>query len=298
MAPSFHHITAYSGDPAVTTRFWTEVMGLSLVKQTVNFDNPSFYHLYFADASGTPGTILTFFPVLQAAKGRAGAGEIQLTTLSIEPAQRRMWADKLTANGLNVREEIDSFGRQRLLSADLYGFQFALSAERRKGDRNGTAIAEIMMGSRKPEATIRSLGALGFRVKTEAKGSWLLGADGSNASIHLLSMTGTPSGAIGTGSVHHIAFRAADDAEQTKMADALRQLGQKVTEQRDRMYFRSVYTREPGGVLLEIATDKPGFAVDEPANALGKTLCLPPWLERRRNEIAAELPPLPIETKS
>jgi glyoxalase family protein len=304
-----HHVTAISGAVARNLDFHTRVLGLRLVKKTVNFDDPGTYHLYYGDEGGTPGTILTFFPWAHAAQGRIGAGETQETAFRVPLGSIGYWThrfvEKSVMHGTDKR-----FGETVVNFEDPDGMRFALvgvaGAENEPGYSNGDIPSEhairgfhgvtLLVAKADPTATV--LGVLGFK-ETAREGSLRRYAASASLGgfVDLREAGDFLRGRLGRGSVHHVAFRAKDDAEQAAMAEALvREHGQNVTEQKDRNYFRSVYFREPGGVLFEIATDQPGFAVDEPAASLGQTLKLPAFLEPRRAEIEAKLPPLEVET--
>jgi glyoxalase family protein len=304
-----HHVTAISGAAERNLDFYTRMLGLSLVKKTVNFDDPGTYHLYYGDEQGQPGTILTFFPWAHAAQGRLGSGETQETAFRVPTTSIGYWTHRLIEKGVTHGAPEKRFGETVLPFRDNDGMAFALvgvpGVESEPGYRSGDIPAEhairgfhgvtLLVGKANPTAAV--LGVLGFR-ETAREGALrryqadaLLGGH-----VDLREAGDFPRGRLGRGSVHHVAFRAADDAAQAAMAQKLAaEHGMQVTEQKDRNYFRSVYFREPGGVLFEIATDDPGFAVDEPAATLGQALKLPRFLEPRRAELEAKLPPLGAE---
>ncbi|GJE75222.1 ring-cleaving dioxygenase [Methylorubrum suomiense] len=300
-----HHVTAFSGPTARTVDFYTRVLGLRLVKKTVNFDDPGTYHLYFGDEAGTPGTILTFFPIEHAAPGRVGVGQVSETAFRVPKASIGAWAHRFVAMAVAHEAPVQSFGETVLHFRDSDGMPLALvgvegaeseAAWAASGIAPDQAIrgfhgVTLLLRAAGPTAAILT-GVLGYETvgsegtQTRLKGSATLGGF-----VTLRSVGDFLPGRQGAGSVHHVAFRAADDAAQEAMAEALRRdHGLSVTEQRDRQYFRSIYFREPGGVLFEIATDAPGFAIDEPSDALGTTLKLPPFLEPHRGRIEAVLP--------
>ncbi|MCJ2013868.1 VOC family protein [Methylobacterium sp. J-076] len=302
-----HHVTAFSGPAGRNLDFYTRVLGLRLVKKTVNFDDPGTYHLYYGDAAGRPGSILTFFPIAHAGPGRAGIGETQETALRVPRASIGWWAHRLVESGVRHEAPVHVFGEPTLRFRDPDGTMLALVGVAEGGAAPAWAGGGVPAGH-----AIRGLhGVTLLLAEGEATAAILTGVfgfreDGREGTATRYSGGATPGGHVtlravgpflpgrqGAGSVHHIAFRAADDAAQAAMAEALRDRhGLAVTEQRDRQYFRSVYFRESGGVLFEIATDAPGFAVDEPEAALGEALMLPPGLERHRAEIEAALPAL------
>jgi len=302
-----HHVTAIAGRPDRNLDFYTRVLGLRLVKRTVNFDDPQTYHLYYGDESGRPGTILTFFPWEHAAPGRAGVSLAQTTSFAVPAGSIGYWTHRLVETGVRHEAPERRFGETVLPLADPDGMSLALvGVEGIDGEpawSAGGIAAEhavrgfhgvtLMLDEAAPTGAVLT-GVLGF---AEA------GRDGP----HLRYRAGNPLGGVvdireakgflpgrmGRGSVHHVAFRAVDDAQQAAMARKLTAShGIEPTGQKDRKYFRSVYFYEPGGILFEIATDAPGFTVDEPLASLGTALKLPPFLEPRRRDLEAVLPPL------
>ena len=299
-----HHVTAIAGDARRNLDFYARTLGLRLVKRTVNFDDPGTYHLYYGDAAGTPGTILTFFPWAGAAAGRAGAGELAETMFRIPRASIGYWTARLIAQGA---ERSERFGEPVLTFRDPDGMRLALV-----GVPGVEAEAAWDNGEVPPEHAVRGfhgvsltlgdaartgavLSVFGFAEAGQDGGTSRFRVDGTalGGIVDLRTVGGFLPARMGRGSVHHLAFRAADDAAQAAMVQKLAtEHGLHTTEQKDRDYFRSVYFREPGGVLFEIATDVPGFAVDEDAAALGAALKLPRFLQLRRAEIEAVLPAL------
>jgi len=302
-----HHVTAISGPASRNLDFYTRILGLRLVKKTVNFDDPGTYHLYYGDEAGHPGTILTFFPWEHAAPGRSGAGLTQETSFRVPAASIGYWAHRFVEKGVAHETVTKRLGQPVLAFTDPDGMGLALvgveGAESEAGWGGGDVPAEhairgfqgvtLMAGDAKATAAILT-GALGFAEAGRDDGLIRYHAtSGIGGFVDLRDAKGLLPGRMGRGSVHHVAFRAADDAEQAEMARKLsEELGQHVTEQKDRKYFRSVYFREPSGVIFEIATDQPGFAVDEPAASLGEVLQLPDFLEAHRREIEDALPVL------
>jgi glyoxalase family protein len=289
-----HHVTAIAADPARCRDFYTRVLGLRLVKVTVNFDAPTTYHLYFADAAARPGTILTFFPFTDAARGRSGAGTARAVALAVARDALPDWAGRLAAAGVEVAGPWRRFGIDVLGCRDPDGLDLELAAVLPPG-ASTPELAGVTLALADPEPTARLLEELlGFAVLGEEAGRLrlTLPGDAPGRVIDLVAAAGSPE--LGAGSVHHIAFRARDTAEQQAWRELLLARGLGVSEVRDRRYFQSIYAREPGGVLLEIATDPPGFAVDEAPSELGSALMLPPWLEPRRAEIERRLPPLAL----
>jgi glyoxalase family protein len=306
---AIHHITAIAASAAENLAFYEDLLGLRLVKQTVNFDDPYTYHLYFGDGSGAPGTILTFFPWEGAAPGRPGSGMIGAIALAVPRSALPYWEERLTAHGVRVQPD-EVFGEPRLKFQDPHGLTLNLTGAAAaptvvpwaespvppgKGIR-GLHAATMRLAD--AEATDRLLcRALGME-RVQATGPRIRYRMRANRSAgHFLDVQHDPQmlpGRQGAGSVHHIAFRARSDAEQAAWRRRLVAEGFAVTAIIDRKYFKSIYFREPGGVLFEIATDPPGFAVDEAPDALGASLQLPPQYEPERARIVAALPLLRI----
>ena len=303
-----HHVTAIASAPGRNLDFYQGVLGLRLVKKTVNFDDPGTYHLYYGDEAGRPGTILTFFPWTHVAPGRLGVGEAEETAFRVPEGAIGYWTHRLVEKGVAHEAPIRRFGETTLRFRDHDGTRLALTAV------PGAEVEPAWHGGEVPEEhAIRGFHGITLLLDdpaaTDAILTDVLGFAESareGASIRFRAGDTLLGGVVdlhaagdflparmGAGSVHHVAFRAADDAAQAAMAEKLTaEHGIRATEQRDRNYFRSVYFREPGGVLFEIATDQPGFAIDEPADALGRDLKLPPFLETRRPMIEAVLPEL------
>jgi len=303
-----HHVTAIAGNPMRNLDFYTRTLGLRLVKRTVNFDDPGTYHFYYGDETGRPGTVLTFFPWEHAVKGRVGAGETQQTAFRVPARSLGYWTHRLIEKGV-VHEALEKrFGETVLAFSDPDGTSLALvgvpGAENEPGWSSGEIPTEHAIRGFHGVTLLLDDGAKTGAILTDVLGLAKAGREGAvtryragssapGAVIDIHETKGLGRGRQGRGSVHHIAFRAADDAEQAAMARKLvAQHGMRPTDQRDRNYFRSIYFREPGGVLFEIATDIPGFAVDEPLASLGTTLKLPPFLEPHRGEIEKALPAL------
>jgi len=300
-----HHVTAISGDAQETVDFYTAVLGLRLVKRTVNFDDPSTYHLYFGDETGAPGTILTFFPFRGASRGRVGKGQASATAFAVPPDSVEYWVERLTDLGVDADEPVERFGETVLALRDGDGQPVELVAtdspvEPWTGGPVPPAHAVrgfhgATLSSARPATTGSVLAELGFeRVGRESDRTRYRAAGDRAAVVDVLDDEDATPGRQGAGTVHHVAFRAPDDDAQFAARDRLLEAGLRVTGQKDRQYFRSVYFREPGGVLFEVATDGPGFAIDEDADALGTALTLPPWLEEDREFLEARLPDLAV----
>jgi glyoxalase family protein len=306
--PGIHHVTAISGKAERNVAFYTHVLGLRLVKRTVNFDDPGTYHLYYGDEAGRPGTILTFFPWEHAAAGRAGVGSAHATSFRVPLSSIGYWTQYFVAQGV-IHETLEKrFGDSVMSFTDPDGASLALvgvsGAENEPTWSNGDIPVEhAIRGFHGVTLMVEDAARTGA-VLTDVLGFAPSGRDGSlvrfrasdstvGGVIDIREAKGFLAGKMGRGSVHHVAFRAVDDATQAAMAAKVTEHhGLHPTEQIDRQYFRSVYFREPGGVLFEIATDEPGFAIDESVAALGQALKLPSFLEPKRREIEAALPPL------
>ncbi|MGA2891868.1 MAG: ring-cleaving dioxygenase [Xanthobacteraceae bacterium] len=302
-----HHVTAISGKAAHNLEFYRGVVGLRFVKKTVNFDDPSTYHLYYGDRVGHPGTILTFFPWEHAAAGRGGTGFTQQTSFRIPASAIGYWTHRFVEKGVAHEAPEKRFGEPVLSFTDPAGMSLALvgvaGAETEPAWDSGDVPLEHAIRGFHGVTLLLDDGARTAAVLRDVLGFSEFDRDGSlsrfrtteaiGGHVDIREAKGFLRGRLGRGSVHHIAFRAADDSSQTEMARKLvADHGLRPTPQVDREYFRSVYFREPGGILFEIATDAPGFTVDEAIDSLGRDLKLPPFLEARRKEIEAVLPQL------
>ena len=314
MHNGIHHVTAIAGPAQRNLDFYTGTLGLRLVKKTVNFDDPSTYHLYYGDEAGSPGTILTFFPWEHAAPGRIGIGETQETVFRIPQSAVGFWMHRFIERGVPHEAPVKRFGESVLSFKDPDGTRLALLAvpeiEAESGWRASDIPAEaairglhgvsLLVGEAAPTGSILT-GVLGFReigregstIRFRSEGGALGGV------VDVREAGGFLAGRPGAGTVHHVAFRAANDEAQAEMVAKLeKDHGIIATDQKNRDYFRAVYFREPGGLLFEIATDEPGFTVDEPAASLGEALKLPRFLEPRRADIEALLPAIGVKTSS
>jgi glyoxalase family protein len=302
-----HHVTAIAGNPLRNFDFYTRTLGLRFVKKTVNFDDPGTYHFYYGDETGAPGTILTFFPWEHAAAGRGGVGQTQQTAFRVPASSLGYWTHRFVEKGVAHQPIEHRFGESVLAFTDPDGMSLALigiaGAESATAWSNGDIPREhAIRGFHGVTLLLEDAGqtaailtdVLGFeQVSREGSVTRFRASEGLGNLVDIYEAKGFLRGNLGRGSVHHIAFRAADDAVQTEMARRLiANHAMHPTEQKDRNYFRSIYFREPGGVLFEIATDIPGFAVDEPVASLGQTLKLPKFLEPHRKEIEGVLPAL------
>jgi glyoxalase family protein len=302
-----HHVTAIAGKANGNLDFYTRVLDLRLVKKTVNFDDPGTYHFYYGDEGGSPGTILTFFPWERAAAGRGGVGLTQTTAFRIPARSIAFWTHRLVEMGVKHEAPIKLFGETVLAFSDPDGMRLALvgvaGADSEAAWSSGHVPAEhAIRGFHSVTLLLEEAGPTGA-ILTDVLGFKDAGRDGTHVRfkadgiaggiIDIHEAKGFLPGAMGRGSVHHVAFRASGDAEQTEMAHKLVENHSLYpTEQKDRNYFRSIYFREPGGILFEIATDQPGFTVDEPLATLGTALKLPAFLEPRRKDLETILPKL------
>ncbi len=295
LLPGLHHVTAITGHAQKNHDFYTDTLGLSLVKLTVNFDDPSSYHLYYGDRIGSPGTIMTFFASENSHPGRIGAGQATVTTFAIPKGSLVYWKDRLEKSGFPVKQW-EVWGKARLEFPDPDGLRLAM-VEEGEGETDIRGFAGVSLAQHNPAASHALLTeTMGFHLDEEtperrlyrSATSWLELVNDQEAT-----------GQMGSGTVHHIAWRTPDDAHQALWLETLQNQGYRVSPVMDRNYFHSIYFREPGGVLFEIATDPPGFTVDQPLEELGKKLVLPPWLEASRERIQRFLPKLnlPVATK-
>jgi glyoxalase family protein len=302
-----HHITAIAGDPQHNIDFYTDLLGLRLVKVTVNFDDPGSYHFYYGDGQGTPGTILTFFAWPGARQGRQGNGQVTVTSFATPPASLAFWRERLSARGVISDGPLERFGQQVLSFTDQDGLRLELI------ETGAANPARAWTGSSVPaefairgfhSATLSETGyqrtatlltdQMGFRLVGQEQNRFRYEVDtgGDSKTVDVICAPDGPEGRIAAGTVHHIAWRTADDAQQREWLAEIGRLGYNVSPIMDRVYFHSIYFREPGGILFEIATDSPGFMVDESADKLGSTLALPPWLAPQRSRIEAALQPI------
>lgn len=313
-----HHVTAISGEPQRLVEFYVGMLGVRLVKRTVNFDDPGTYHFYFGNDTGAPGTLLTCFPWPGARRGRVGAGQVTETAFAVPPGTLDWWTAHLTACGVAVPPVLNRFDAPALTFEDPDGLRLALVEHATAAGTSGavaapdaadprvaiTGLHGTTLSVRVPEDTGALLAAMGFRVLATDGARSRYVADGSahsgstsGACVDLVRDADGPEGRGGAGTVHHIAWRTTDAGSQQAWQSALRHAGAAVSPVMDRCYFESIYFREPNGVLFEIATDGPGFATDEPQTALGEELMLPSWLESDRAAIAAALPPLRVPAR-
>jgi glyoxalase family protein len=306
-----HHVTAIADEPQRNVDFYTRVLGLRLVKRTVNFDAPDTYHLYYGDTAGRPSTILTFFPWRGVPAGRNGTGLTTATAFSVPPESLGWWQRRLAQLQVDAEHPVDRGGEEVLTLRDPDGLVIDLVAstgDTRSGwDGAGRVPAEhavrglhsVTMSEAALEPTQRMLAdLLNMRPGEDDGGRTRFSMSETEGAVVDVIAERADRGLQAGGTVHHIAFRARDGATQKRWREELVEAGVSVTEIIDRQYFTSIYFHEPGGVLLEIATDQPGFTVDEPLLELGRELKLPPWLEPSREQIVAALPRLRLPDHS
>jgi len=308
-----HHVTAIGGEPQRNIDFYIHGLGLRLVKKTVNFDDPSTYHLYYGDDAGTPGSLMTFFPWRGVPRGRIGSGQSTSTAFSVPAGSLGWW--KQHFHGLGVESDITtvSSSEERLALRDPDGLQLELVASAITDPRNPWDSASVpaeyavrgqhssVLTVADPAGTLKVLtDELGLSVISESDGRYRLAAGPENPGniVDVIADPSGPTGLTAGGTVHHIAFRTPNAEAQEDYRRQLQSHGYQVTEILDRQYFTSIYFREPGGVLFEIATDTPGFDVDEPLLELGRSLKLPPWLEPSRDEIEHSVIPVTLPAEN
>ncbi|TVR74063.1 MAG: ring-cleaving dioxygenase [Sphaerobacteraceae bacterium] len=309
-----HHLTAITANAPENVRFYTETLGMRMVKKTVNQDDVTAYHLFYADKLGTAGTDVTFFDWPYAAKARHGHGLISSTALRIDSdASLAYWTGRLGEHGIEFTGPFDRFGSQAIAFMDTEGQPLELVVDHGKDggepwEQSPVPAEHQIKGLHSVRLTVEEKDPLGMVLTqilgmTEA-GSYEYGPEkidtlvysmidgGAGNEVHIEVRPELERGRPGRGGVHHVAFRVEDDSEHPDWTQQTRQFGLRSTDVIDRFYFRSIYFQVPGGILFEIATDQPGFAADEPLEALGEKLALPPFLEPNRAEIESNLKPL------
>ena len=304
-----HHVTAVARDPQRNIDFYRNVLGQRLVKRTVNFDSPDTYHFYFGDDAGSPGSILTFFAWPTMRRGVHGNGETNAVAYNVPAGSFGFWHEHLKQNGVTTRPVEKRFGEDVLPFDDPDGMRVELVES-----ASAAPVRFWEAGPIPPACALKGFHSITLwldeveptaELLTRQMGYATAGREGnrsrfvgdSNLSGHIVDIVHRPGkvpASFGSGSIHHIAFRVPTDEKQLQYQNSIREAGFRVTEVMDRNYFHSIYFRELGGVLFEIATDTPGFAIDEPAQALGETLKLPEWYEPSRTAIEQSLPPVTL----
>jgi glyoxalase family protein len=309
-----HHVTAIASNPQRNVDFYAGVLGLRLIKKTVNFDAPDVYHLYYGDETGSPGTIMTFFPFGEIQRGRRGTGQLTFTTFAIPTGSMDFWLKRLAKLDISFTGPFTRFDEEVLQFEDFDGLGVELvetpDSLRILGFTawtSGTIPAEyairgfhtVSLHEIAGDRTIRLLtdqmqhkliAQEGDRMRFEA------GAGGSGNFVDVIAAPAEKRGLNGAGTVHHVAFSSETDATQLEIRETLMDAGFDVTPVLDRNYFHSIYYREPGGILFEIATNPPGFGVDEDVKSLGSALKLPSWYEPKRDLIEQRLHPIEVKT--
>ncbi|MFG1639085.1 ring-cleaving dioxygenase [Amycolatopsis sp. NPDC049252] len=308
-----HHVTAIGGDPQRNADFYLRTLGLRLVKTTVNFDDPGTYHLYYGDSSGKPGSLMTFFPWPDAPSGRHGTGQATTTSFSVPESSIGWWKQHLDTQKIETGQVRNADDEDTLTFRDPDGLQLALVAHPQGDPRDPwdtelvpaehavRGLHSVTLSVNQEDATAGMLTdglGLSFATQESNRLRFAAGDGGPGALVDVLVTPDAPRGLVAAGTVHHVAWRAPDEETQKTWRAELVDKGVNVTSILDRQYFRSIYFREPGGTLLEVATDEPGFAIDEPLLELGRALKLPPWLEPRREEIQHMLPKLNLPAEN
>lgn len=303
-----HHVTAIAGSPQRNVDFYTRALGLRLVKQTVNFDAPHVWHLYYGDEQGSPSSILTFFPWPGVSKGRDGAGMTSATSLSVPLESLGFWTDHLRSLGIESELIKGIDGKELLELRDYDGMRLQLIGTQGDGRSGWDGVGNIpaehaVKGLHSVELSetvldptaymLQDLLGMSFNGESSGRANFAMADGSSGAQVEVIGGV-RDRGFQAGGTVHHVAFSAPNLATMELWQQELRERGVSVTEIMDRQYFKSIYFREPGGVLFEIATDEPGFATDEPLLELGKKLKLPPWLEPTREQIENSLPEIQV----
>jgi glyoxalase family protein len=304
---ALHHITCIAGDAQENVDFYSGVLGMRLVKKSVNQDSPGTYHLFYADAAGHPGTDLTFFPWPEMARAREGVGLAMELSLAVPIGSLTFWGERLNRHSIRTLALETRRGNRALPFADPHGLPVVLhetgdSREFAAWEESPVAVEHQVRGLHSVRLWERDLQAtsaflttvLGFR-EIGVDGEWSgfeLGDGGSGRYLEIREIPGAQRGAWGTGGIHHVAWRVPDDETELEVREKISEARRRPTEVIDRFWFKSVYFLEPGGVLFELATDGPGFTVDEDPATLGEQLVLPPWLEQQRKEIERALPRL------
>ena len=309
-----HHVTAIASDPQRNLDFYVDLLGLRLVKRTINFDDPRTYHFYYGDRRGTPGTILTFFPWPNARRGGRGSGQIDATGFTTPPDSFGYWLERFKKNHVSAERAPKRFGQEIIRFADPDGLMLELIAssepagEVEAWPESSVPAEHSLRGFHSVSATLEGyersakllVEVFGYELAQEEANRFRFSArttTGPGRMIDLLCMPDTQHARGGAGTVHHVAFRTPDDASQRACREQLVELGFNVSPVMDRTYFHSIYFREPGGILFEIATDPPGFTADETVEELGNKLRLPPWMEEGRAQIEEALPPIALPAK-
>ena len=309
--PGVHHVTAITGGVQKCVDFYVGVLGLRFIKKSINQDVPDTYHIYFGDNVGSPGTAMTFFGWPSWPKRRAGSGQVTTVSFAVPRGSLEFWNSRLRTLGVEATRT-SRFGTDALVAADPDGIELELVGDVSPNVRwvpwPDSAVDEehairgfhsvtmtVAEATRTADLLVKTMGFRkagqeGRRTRFET------GQGGHHSILDVVESPEGPEGEESIGTVHHVAWRAIGDAHQAEWREVLVKAGRSVTPVIERYYFKSIYYREPGGVLFEIATDGPGFTVDEPVESLGSTLSLPPWFQVRRDRLDATLPPIVVPT--
>jgi len=313
MILSLHHVTATVNDAQDDLDFCLDGLGLRLVKRTVNFDNHHVHHFYYGDERGTPGTVWTTFPYKDRGVkvGAKGAGQVTVTSFAVPAGSLPRWKARLRERGVAVSDIEPRFGEEAVRFSDRSGLDFELIATARDArvpwraggipeDEAIRGLHSVSIAVRDPKRTLELMtGLLGYAVVDETEGRirTAVRGDAPGRTIDVVHDASAESAVNGLGTVHHVAMAISSEDEQLRLREELIAFGCKVTEVRDRCYFKSIYFREPGGVLFEVATIEPGFTSDEDLPVLGRELKLPPWEESNRADIEAALAPITYDKR-
>jgi glyoxalase family protein len=308
--PGIHHVTCITADVQKCVDFYVSVLGLRFIKKSINQDLPDTYHIYFGDYLGTPGTAMTFFGWPTWPKQKAGSGQVTTVSFAVPERALDFWGNRLEKLGVD-HHRVSRFDTDSLVLHDADGIELELVGKADDSHwrpwRESPVDAEhairgfhsVTMTLAETAATLDLLtSTMGFRqVEKDGNRTRLeTGAGGPHATLDVVESPEGPGGEESVGTVHHVAWRTPNGATQVAWRDLLLRAGRNVTPVIDRWYFKSIYYREPGGVLFEIATDGPGFTVDESPEKLGTTLSLPPWFQVRRDQLDDILPPIVVPT--
>lgn len=301
-----HHITAVSGPAKENYDFYTKILGMRFTKKTINFDDPFTYHLYYGNFEATPGSSITFFPWQGVVQGSPSSGETTITSYAVPVGALAFWREHFSKQSIEILSEGSRFGDKQILFKDVEGMKNEIVEAAGVDDiiphpADGFHEKDAIRGFYGATLSLHDIGRtaelmseFGWSEKGSDGDTTRYAVESDNNLGTILDLKKEPglSGRFGRGSIHHIAFRVPDDDTQMEWRNKLLEMGFTPTPVQNRYYFRSIYFREPGGVLFEIATDTPGFTVDEPLESLGSELKLPPWNEPYRNEIENRLPKL------
>ena len=302
-----HHITALAGDANRNAQFYVKKLGMRLVKKSVNQDDPSTYHLFYGNATGSPGSGLTFFPWPMAVQGKPGLGEAVTVSLTVPDGSQEFWAERFGEQDIDFDGPFERFGKQVMAFKDPNNMQLELVFDKGAGELTGWSKGSVpeehairgfwgtKLRLQQFNPTARILNELfGFEETAEDGNRKLYTTDAPIGGSLIIENAESKPSANGRGIIHHVAFRTKDKEEQNELRQKVIDMGLQPSQVIDRHWFHSVYFREPGGVLFEIATDGPGYDVDEDPDSLGEKLILPPWLESKREMIEKRLPEIKV----